>query len=111
MSFKLFIGGIPNDLDELTLAQLVGPYGDIEIMKIVRDKKTRIGKGYAFVEFVSEDHAVNVAAALHGTEFRGRVLDVKLAEPPVLPPAPVRYERPNKGNEPERKLRPRRPRM
>lgn len=45
MSFKLFVGGISNGLDEMALARLVAPYGDIEVMKIVRDKKTRVGKG------------------------------------------------------------------
>jgi RNA recognition motif-containing protein len=112
MAFKLFIGGIPNDLDELSLAQLIGPYGDIEVMKIVRDKRTGVGKGYAFVEMVNENAAAEVAAALHGTDYRGRQLDIKpadLPEPP--PPAPARYERLKKPGEPERKLRPRRPRV
>ena len=112
MPFKIYIGGIPNDLDELSLAQLIGAYGDIEVMKIVRDKRTGVGKGYAFVEMVNENAAAEVAAALHGTDYRGRQLDIKPADLPEPPPAaPARYERLKKPGEPERKLRPRRPRM
>ena len=50
---KLFIGGFPLDMDEMGLAQLIAPHGNIEVMKIVRDKKTRIAKGYAFVEMAT----------------------------------------------------------
>jgi len=111
MAFKLYIGGIPKDLDELSLAQLIGPYGTIETMKIVRDKKTGEGKGYAFVEMASETDAAAVAASLHGVDYRGRTLDVKPADIPQAPTTPVHYERVRKTNEPERKLRPRRPRL
>lgn len=46
---KLFVGGFPLVIDELELAKLFGPHGDISTIKIVRDKKTRICKGYAFI--------------------------------------------------------------
>lgn len=108
MSVKLFIGGFPLDMDEMGLAQLIAPHGTIEVMKIVRDKRSGIAKGYAFVEMVSEEDAVNVMAALDGEPMGDRQLTVKLAE--AVAPAP-RYEKPGRPLEPEKKLRPRRPRV
>lgn len=104
MSIKLFIGGFPLAMDEMGLAQLMAPHGTIEVMKIVRDKKTRVVKGYAFVEMASEEDALAVIAALDGEPMGDRQLTVKLAEAEPIKPAP-RYEK-----LPERKLRPRRPR-
>jgi RNA recognition motif-containing protein len=110
MSVKLFIGGFPLDMDELRLAQLVAPHGDIEVMKIVRDKRTGICKGFAFVEMGTADDAARVSAALDGEPMGDRTLSVKLAEL-APPPAPVRYPKVERRNEPQRTLRPRRPRL
>ncbi|MDB5144541.1 MAG: recognition motif protein [Mucilaginibacter sp.] len=109
MAVKLFIGGFPLDMDEMALAQLVSPHGTIEIMKIMRDKKTRICKGYAFVEMATEDDAVAVMAALDGEKLGERVLSIKLADIPPPEPTPVaRYEKVVRPNEPIKKKRPRR---
>jgi len=79
---KLFVGGFPLDLEEMELAQLFGPHGDISTIKIVRDKKTRICKGYAFIEMPNQAEAENAAIALDGAFMRGRQLKVNLQEEP-----------------------------
>jgi len=58
---KLFVGGFPLDMEEMELAQLFGPHGDISTIKIVRDKKTRMCKGYAFIEMPDRIAAENAA--------------------------------------------------
>jgi len=99
MSVKLFIGGFPPDMDEMRLAQLVAPHGNIEVMKIVRDKRSGVGKGYAFVEMATDADAVSVMAALDGEPITDRMLSVKLADTPVAPGRPVRYEKVRRNNE------------
>jgi len=69
---KLFIGGFPLDMDEMGLAQLIAPHGNFDVMKIVRDKRTSLAKGYAFVEMASEADAVAVMAALDGEAMGDR---------------------------------------
>ena len=108
---KIFVGGFPLDFTELDIAMLVGLHGDISTIKIVRDKKTRICKGYAFVEMVSKDGAEKAVEALDGTEVGGRQLNVKIREDKPVPP-PRRYV-PNRFGGPgpsdfEKKKRPRR---
>lgn len=77
---KLFFGGFPLDFTELDIAMLVGFHGDISTIKIVRDKKTRICKGYAFLEMVSQEGAERAIEALDGTKVQGRVINVKIRE-------------------------------
>jgi len=75
---KLFVGGFPLDTDEMELAMLFALHGDISTIKIVRDKKTRICKGYAFIEMADRAAAENAADALDGTLMKGKVLTVNI---------------------------------
>ena len=84
---KLFVSGFPLDITEIELAKLIAPHGDISTIKIVRDKKTRICKGYAFIEMETEDGAEQAVEALDGVTMQDRELTVKISEDrPVAPP-------------------------
>src|ERR1700761_6343875 len=80
MAVKLFISGFPLDADEMALAQLISPHGNIDVMKIVREKKTKICKGYAFVEMKTEGDAASVIEALDGQFSGERQLTVRIVE-------------------------------
>ncbi|MCR8561221.1 RNA-binding protein [Mucilaginibacter sp. BJC16-A38] len=103
---KLFVGGFPLDFTELDIAMLVGFHGDISTIKIVRDKKTRICKGYAFLEMVSEEGAERAVEALDGTTVSGRELAVKIREDKPAP-KPRFVSKFNGPRDEERKKRPR----
>jgi RNA recognition motif-containing protein len=83
---KLFVGGFPLEIEEIELAKLFASHGDINTIKIVRDKKTRICKGYAFIEMNDRAGAENAAKALDGNLLAGKVLTVKINEEPVSNP-------------------------
>jgi RNA recognition motif-containing protein len=74
---KIFVGGFPLDMDEVGLAEAIASFGDIVSVKMVRDKKTRICKGYAFVEMKSEAGARSVMAGLDGVAVAGRAWSVR----------------------------------
>jgi RNA recognition motif-containing protein len=84
---KLFVGGFPLDITELELVMLIGTHGDVDTIKIVRDKKTRKCKGYAFVEMKDQEGADRAVEALDGTLIGDRLLSVKITEDK---PAPVK---------------------
>jgi len=90
------------------LAQLVAPHGRIDVVKIVRNKQTRICKGYAFVEMATEDDAVAVMAALDGELFGERKLSIKLADIPQAAAPAARYQKVLRPGELVKKKRPRR---
>lgn len=103
---KLFTGGFPLPYDEMQLAQLFGPFGDIDSITIVRDKFSGKSKGFAFIHMKTAEGAAEAAAALDGYDFGERKLQVRLAEEKTkLKPAPFR--RPQQGFNAERKKRPR----
>lgn len=95
---KLFVGGFPLEITEMELAMLISPHGNISTLKIVRDRQTKKCKGYAFVEVLTEEDAVKIAAALNGEEMQGRVLTVKISED--APAKPASPQRPNKQTYP-----------
>ncbi len=97
---KIFVGGFPLDTNELELVQLVSPYCEVSTIKIVRDKKTRICKGYAFLEVTTEQGAEQAVEALDGSTMGGRDLKLSIVEekPPVpVKPRFVRTDRPSGG--------------
>jgi RNA recognition motif-containing protein len=83
----LFVGGFPLDIDEMDLAKLFMPFGQISTIKIIRDKKTRICKGYAFIEMVDMEAATEAAANLNGRAMGDRNLAVKISEEKPAAPA------------------------
>ena len=90
--YKLFVSGFPLEITELELAQLFAPHGDISTIKIVRDRKTRICKGYAFIEMQTFEDAVNASEALNGAQSGDRYLTVNHVEEKPAPPV---FKRPS----------------
>jgi RNA recognition motif-containing protein len=75
---KLFLGGFPLDMTELEIVQQVAFYAEVRTIKIVRDKKTKICKGYAFLEIADLAGAEQAIAALNGTKLAGRALRLNM---------------------------------
>src|ERR1700761_1478548 len=112
---KLFVGGFPLDITELELVQVFNLHGDVETIKIVRDKKTRICKGYAFLEMKDQEGADRAIEALDNTPFQDRMLSVKkVVESPTDTPKALTANQASKYTKVERpsgivqKKRPRR---
>lgn len=97
---KLFIGGFPLETNELELVKLVSPYGEVSTIKIVRDKKTNICKGYAFLELTEQHGAEQAIEALDGTTLGGRELTLNIVEEKAepAPSAYVKIRRPDNNN-------------
>jgi len=64
--FRLFISGIPRDLDEDTVRKDFEECGDISNFALLRDKETGESRGLAFVTYYNE---VGYKAALEMTEM------------------------------------------
>jgi len=105
---KLFAVGFPRTLDEIQIAQLFGPYGDIELITIMRDKFTGESKGFGFIHMKTETGALEAIQALNGKTFGDRQMEVRLAEEKEAAPAkPVYKPVPKTNNPPQKKKRPR----
>lgn len=67
---KLFVGGLPPDIEEMELVQLLAIYGEVLTIKIVRDRLTKNCKGYGFLEMANIEAAENVISYMDGKPIR-----------------------------------------
>jgi len=107
---KLFAVGFPREMDEMELAQLFGPYGNIELLTIARDKISGKSKGFGFIQ-MDDAGAGYAIAALNGYAFGDRILEVRIADDTQQPASkPVLKAKPaftHAADQPVRKKRPR----
>lgn len=81
MAKKLFIGNLSFDMTDDQLNAVFAAYGKVISANIVFDKFTHRSKGFAFVEFETEEEAKAAMAALDGSDQLGRPMAVKEALP------------------------------
>lgn len=72
---KLYVGNLVYSTGFREVKDLFAKYGEVGFVKIIE------GKGFGFVEMVSEEDAAKAKEALDGTEFGGRILKVDFATP------------------------------
>ncbi|RVU02882.1 hypothetical protein EOD41_02795 [Mucilaginibacter limnophilus] len=85
---KLFVVGIPRDMDSAELGDIFADYGQVQHTTVVTDIDTGIGKGYAFVTMADRVGADAAIAALDGGQIDERTISVRFAQQPVVQPAP-----------------------
>nr|VZI33881.1 unnamed protein product [Spirometra erinaceieuropaei] len=84
----LFIRNVPFDADEHRLQEFFSAFGELEFVKIVKDKVTQHPRGTAFAKFVRKEDADRVLLDSSRTEnshkfiFAGRQLIISLAVTP-----------------------------
>ena len=77
---KLFVAGLPFDVDDQELKEMFEVYGSVTSAKVINDRETGKSRGFGFVEFSDKTHAEAAIKALDGGSLEGRQLTVKQAE-------------------------------
>ena len=77
----IYVGNIPYDLDESTLSDAFGEYGEVANVKIVYDRATGRSKGFAFVTMDDKDAGNKAIEELDGADVGGRSIKVNEARP------------------------------
>lgn len=75
----LYVGNLPYRVNENTVKSHFAKYGDVDSVRLMRDRKTGKRKGFGFVEVASND-AQGMIKNLNDTEFEERTLKVRLAK-------------------------------
>ncbi|KAI8612958.1 hypothetical protein BC830DRAFT_1134385 [Chytriomyces sp. MP71] len=81
---SVFLGNLAFDISDEALWDHFKDCGEIQNIRVVRDKKTNIGKGFGYVQF-AERHAVQVALQMDGHEMDGRKMRVTKCEKATAP--------------------------
>ncbi|OOQ58438.1 RNA recognition motif domain-containing protein [Mucilaginibacter pedocola] len=77
---KLFIVGIPRDMDEVELVELFSAHGTVDTVTVVTNRVTGESKGYGFITMADPAGAERAIAALDQAEIDGRTVSVRFAE-------------------------------
>jgi len=81
MAKKLFVGNLSYSMTDDQLGQLFAQFGTVVSANVVKDKFSGRSKGFAFVEFETDEAAAEAMKALDGTDQGGRNIAVKEALP------------------------------
>jgi cold-inducible RNA-binding protein len=77
---KIFVAGLPYDLDDAELIEIFEKFGTIASAKVAIDKETGKSKGFGFVEMPNEAEAKEAIEGLNDISLGKKPLVVKAAE-------------------------------
>ncbi|CAF0795956.1 unnamed protein product [Didymodactylos carnosus] len=77
--FKIFIGGLPNYLNDDQVKELLMSFGPLKAFNLVKDAATGLSKGYAFCEYVDAGVTDAAIQGLNGMQLGDKKLIVQLA--------------------------------
>jgi|DewCreStandDraft_4_1066084.scaffolds.fasta_scaffold42218_3 cold-inducible RNA-binding protein len=80
ISTKVFVGNLNFRTSQEQLTQLFSSAGEIRSVYLPSDRETGRPRGFAFVEFASEEQAAQAIRQFDGQEVDGRKLRVNAAE-------------------------------
>ena len=78
---NIYIGNLSNEVTEEDLKQAFEAFGEVESVKIIKDKYTDRSKGFGFVEMPSKAEGQSAIDGLNGKELKGKALNVNEARP------------------------------
>lgn len=76
---KVFIGGLPNYLNEDQVRELLMSFGQLKAFNLVKDTATGLSKGYAFCEYADVTITDQAIAGLNGMQLGDKKLIVQRA--------------------------------
>jgi RNA recognition motif-containing protein len=78
---NIYVGSLSIDVNEDDLTQFFEAYGQVESVKIIKDRYTGESRGFAFVEMPTKAEALSALNGLNGKELKGSNIVVNEARP------------------------------
>jgi len=79
---NIYIGNLPKDFVEDELIELFEEYGVVKSAKIIRDRYTKISRGYGFVEMEDKDAAHRAIKDWDQGSIDDRIIQVRKSRYP-----------------------------
>lgn len=77
---KIFVAGLPYDLDDAELEEIFEKFGKIISAKVAIDRETGKSKGFGFVEMLNDAEAKDAIESLNDISLGKKPLVVKAAD-------------------------------
>ena len=78
---NIYIGNLPDDFDESELVELFEEYGDVKKARIIRDRNTKISRGFGFVELDNRDAGLQAIKDWNNGSIDDHILQVRESKP------------------------------
>jgi len=78
---NIYVGNLDLGITQEDLKKAFETFGEVEIVKVIKDANTGKSRGFGFVEVSDEANAKSAIDALDGTEMQGNALKVNKARP------------------------------
>jgi cold-inducible RNA-binding protein len=78
---RLFVGNLSYQTMQQDLEDYFSQAGIVTSVNLMLDKITGKSRGFAFVEFATNEEAAKAIEQFHNKEFQGRALTVNVARP------------------------------
>ncbi|MDR1600857.1 MAG: RNA-binding protein [Tannerella sp.] len=78
---NIYIGNLNYRVREDDLKRTFEEYGEVDSVRLIKDRDTGRSKGFAFAEVPNDEDARRMISELNETEYQGRQLVVKEALP------------------------------
>lgn len=75
----IYVGNLPYRANESAIKELFEKYGDVQSVRLLKDRQTGKRRGFGFVE-MDDDSATKAINALNESEFQQRTLKVREAK-------------------------------
>jgi len=78
---KIFIKGLPLQVEESELREVFGDFGKVTSLRIIKDRETGQSRGFGFVEMPNEVEAKDAIKSMNGGDYYGhRILVMEAKE-------------------------------
>lgn len=77
---KIFIKGLPLQVEESELREVFGDFGQVKSLKIIKDRETGQSRGFGFVEMPNEAEAREAIRDMNGGDYYGNIIFVAEAK-------------------------------
>ena len=78
---NIYVGNLSYEVSEEDLQEAFKAFGQVESVRIIKDKYSGQSKGFGFVEMPSKAEGQSAIDGLNGKELKGRTLNVNEARP------------------------------
>jgi RNA recognition motif-containing protein len=78
---NLYVGNLALNVSENDLQQAFEAFGEVESVKIIKDRYSGESRGFGFVEMPSGAEAQSAMNSLNGKELKGLAIKVNQARP------------------------------
>ena len=78
---NIYVGNLALNVTEEDLQQVFEAFGDVETIKIIKDRYSGESRGFGFVKMPAGPEAQSAIKGLNGKEMKGLMLKVSEARP------------------------------